>query len=153
MKNLLLLLLTLIGVCFLFGIKDEKEIRIRVISNSDSTVDHNYKNKVVTYFKTEILDNIELTDNYLEKNYMNIESILREEFPNVEVKYEKHTFKNKTYNDSAIKDGRYKTLLILIGEAKGSNWWASIFDGKLNYESDQEVTYEWYFKKNGGNAK
>ena len=152
MKRLLLLLI-LSGVCFLFGFKEEQEIRIRVIANSDSTLDQNFKKEVVAYLKREILDNVELSDEYFKENYKLIETILKSEFDGIEVEYEKHTFKNKTYNDNAIKDGEYKTLLVYIGEAKGSNWWGSIFDGKLNYESDSEVTYEWYFKKNRGEAK
>ena len=150
MKKFFLMLLILVGVCFLFTVKEEKEIRIRVIANSDSVIDQNYKKEIVSFLKTEILTNIELTNEYFEENYKTIEALLVCEFENIEVKYGKHTFKNKTYNDSAIKDGEYKTLLILIGEAKGKNWWGSIFDGKLNYESDNEVTYEWYFKKNRG---
>ena len=152
MKKFFLLLLILVGVCFLFGFKEEKEIRIRVIGNSDSIIDQNYKKQVVSFLKSEVLGNAELSDEYLLENYKTIEAILNSEFDDIEVKYEKHTFKNKTYNDSAIKDGEYKTLLVYIGEAKGSNWWGSIFDGKLNYESDNEVTYEWYFKKNRGES-
>ena len=152
MKKFFLLLLILVGVCFLFSFKEEQEIRIRVIGNSDSIIDQNYKKQVVSFLKSEVLDNVELSDDYLKENYKTIENILNSEFDDIEVKYEKHTFKNKTYNDSAIKDGEYKTLLVYIGEAKGSNWWGSIFDGKLNYESDNEVTYEWYFKKNRGDS-
>lgn len=146
MKKIFLLLFGLFVVCFLFfGSKDE-EIRIRVISNSDNETDIKYKKEVVNYLKKEILPYIILNDEYLSSNYKNIESVLNENFKNIKVKYEKHTFNNKTYNDSAIKDGVYKTLVIYIGEGKGSNWWGSIFNEKLFYESEDEVVYKWYFK-------
>ena len=150
MKSYFLLLLILFGVCFLFTSKEEKEIRIRVISNSDSVIDIKYKNTVVGYLKGEILPFIELSDKSFEENYQQIEKLLNEEFRefDINVDYQKHTFKNKTYNDSVIKNGRYKTLLIMIGNAEGSNWWGSIFNEKLQYESSEEVRYEWYFKKN-----
>ena len=102
--------------------------------------------EVVNYLKKEILPYIILNDEYLSSNYKNIENVLNGNFQNINVKYEKHTFNNKTYNDSAIKDGVYKTLVIYIGEGKGSNWWGSIFNEKLFYESEDEVVYKWYFK-------
>ena len=146
MKGLLFLLLSLFVVCFLFSEFDEKEIRIRVVSNSNSEVDINYKKEVVSYLKEEIFPNIILNEEYLSENYKNIEEVLNENFSDITVRFEKHTFKNKTYNNSAIKDGTYKTLLINIGEANGSNWWGSVFNEKLSYESEDEVTYKWYFQ-------
>ena len=149
MKSYFLLLLILFGVCFLFTSKEEKEIRIRVVSNSDSIEDIIYKNNVVDYLKTEILPFIELSDKSFKENHKEIKRILNEEFVDfdISVSYQKHTFKNKTYNDSALKNGKYKTLLITIGDALGSNWWGSIFNDRLQYESSEEVRYEWYFKK------
>jgi hypothetical protein len=145
MKSLFLLLLICVGVCFLFP-KNE-EIRIRVISNSDSESDVLYKDKVVIFLKDKILIDENLTDKYFEANYKNIEDILNEEFDNICVKYENHTFINKTYNGSAVENKEYKTLLILIGDGLGSNWWGSVFDETLQYESDLEVEYQWYLKK------
>ena len=145
MKSLFLLLLICIGVCFLFP--EDEEIRIRVISNSDSEIDIIYKEKVVTFLKDEILLKEKLNDQYFEENYKNIENILNVEFDDIVVKYENHTFVNKTYNGSAVENKEYKTLLILIGDGCGSNWWGSVFDETLQYESDSEVKYEWYFKK------
>ena len=57
MKSLFLLLLICVGVCFLFP-KNE-EIRIRVISNSDSESDVLYKDKVVIFLKDKNHSDIE----------------------------------------------------------------------------------------------
>lgn len=149
MKNYFLVLLILFGVCFLF-FNQEEEIRVRVISNSDEILDIKYKEEVVAYLKSEIFPNIELSDKSFEKNYQEIEELLNKEFNNISVKYTKHTFKNKTYNGSALKNQQYKTLLICIGDGMGSNWWGSIFDKTLQAESVDEVKYEWYFKKTNG---
>ena len=146
MKKVFLLLFALFVVCFFVMKENNEEIRIRVISNSNSEMDIIYKREVVAYLKKEIFPNIELTNDYFMDNYKTIETILNENFTNIKVKYEKHTFNNKTYNDSAIKDGVYDTLLIYIGEGKGSNWWGSIFNEELSYESEDEVEYKWYFK-------
>lgn len=146
MKTILLFIVSL-GVCFFFLNKNDDEIRIRVISNSNSESDLKYKDEVVSYLKEEILNDIQLTDHYLENNYKTIEQILNKEFDDISVSYEYHTFKNKTYNDIALENKEYKTLLIYIGHGEGSNWWGSIFDNSLQYESTDEVIYKWYFKK------
>ena len=145
MKSLFLLLLICVGVCFLFP--KEEEVRIRVISNSDSEIDVKYKERVVSFLKDEILMKEKLNNQYFEKNYQNIDKKLNLEFDDIVVKYENHTFINKTYNGSAVENKEYKTLLIIIGNGQGSNWWGSVFDDTLQYESDSEVKYEWYFNK------
>ena len=148
MKNYFLVLLILFGVCFLF-FDHEDEIRVRVLSNSDNQEDLLYKEEVVKYLKEVIFTNIELSDVFFENNYKKIEEELNQKFDNITVSYKNHTFKNKTYNDSAVANGVYKTLLISIGAGLGSNWWGSIFDGTLQKESSNEVKYEWYFNTNG----
>ena len=148
MKSFFLLLLICLSVCFL--LPKNEEIRIRVISNSDSSYDISYKQEVVAYLKDEVLKNEKLTDEYFKQNFKKIESILNQKFDNITVKYEKHTFINKTYNDNALENDEYKTLLISIGNGLGSNWWGSVFDGTLQYESESEVEYKWYFDKEKG---
>ena len=146
MKKFFLVLLVLFGVCFLFS-KNEEEIRVRVVSNSDSNSDLMYKAEVVQYLKTEIFSNMELNDKSFEEKQDDIERILNEKFDNITVSYTKHTFKNKTYNGSALENKEYKTLLIYIGNGQGSNWWGSIFDDTLQSESIDEVKYEWYLNE------
>ena len=146
MKTILLLLVSL-GVCFFFFNNTDEQIRIRVISNSNSNEDLNYKNEVVKFLKEDVLENIKLTDQYFSENYKEIEKTLNTKFSNITVLYQNHNFKNKTYNDNALENASYKTLLVCIGEAGGSNWWGSIFEESLQYESTDEVIYEWYFKK------
>ena len=142
----IILFLTLLMVCFLFFPKNE-EIRIRVLSNSDSKEDLNYKDDVVNYFLDEIIKDNELTDEYFFSNYQKIEDMLNEEFEGINVSYEYHTFPTKTYNGNVINEGKYKTLLITIGDGLGSNWWGSVFDGSIKMNSKDEIVYEWYFKK------
>ena len=129
---------------FLFK-KDE--IRVRVISNSDSEFDLKYKEEVVLYLKENILQKREITDQYLKDNVSNIEYELNEVFDNIVCKYEPHTFTNKAYNGNAIKNGTYDTLLVYIGQANGSNWWGTIFEGSLKNESTDIIEYKWYFKR------
>ena len=145
-KVFFLLLITCIVVFFIFP--KTEEIRVRIISNSDDYSDQIYKEEVVEYFIDEMLPLIEFTDEYLKENFKKIEEILREKFERITVRYENHTFMNKTYNGSVVRNGTYKTLLICIENALGPNWWGSIFDGALQKEGTDEIIYEWYFKKN-----
>ena len=146
MKKVFFLLLFTCLVVF-FILPKTEEIRVRVISNSYEEVDIDFKEEVVEYFKEEILPIIEMTDKYLKENYKKIEEMLEEKFESIKVEYKKHTFTNKTYNGSVVTNGTYKTLLILIENGLGPNWWGSIFDGALQKEGTEEVTYEWYYKK------
>lgn len=145
MKGIFLLLTSLV-VCFLFSI-EEKEIRIRVISNSNDHQDILYKDSVVKYLKEEILNGNKLTDEYFSENHLIINKKLNEEFKDIKVTYEYHTFENKTYNGNVVKNGRYKTLLVYIGDGLGSNWWGSIYEGVIKMDSKEEIKYEWYLKK------
>ena len=91
------MLLVLFGVCF-FSSNNETEIRIRVLSNSDSIGDLKYKEEVVKYLKDVIFKDYELSDSSFEKNYKLIEEELNLRFDNILVTYENHTFRNKTYS-------------------------------------------------------
>ena len=146
MKKLLIIISSiLLVVCFLFP-KNE-EIRIRIISNSDSEEDLEYKGQVVEFFKDKIIPNISLTEEFLEDNVSLIQKMFDEEFEGVKVSYEPHTFTNKTYNSNAAPNGKYHTLVIRIGNASGNNWWASIFDGLIINESTDEVEYRFWIKE------
>jgi hypothetical protein len=145
MKGIFLLLTSLV-VCFLF-LHKEDEIRIRVLSNSDDPIDILYKDEVVKYLKEEILKGNRLDDKYFEENYKKINLELNEKFDNIKVNYEYHMFENKTYNGNVIKDGKYKTLLIYIGDGSGSNWWGSIYEGVITMDSKKKIKYEWYLRK------
>lgn len=145
MKSYFLWLLILLGVCFFFLNKKDEEIRVRVVSNSNQESDIKYKEEVVLYLKQEILKGNILNEEYFKNNQLNIEEQLNKRFENINVSFQKHTFSDKTYNGSVLESREYDTLLIVIGEGKGSNWWGSIFASTLQKESTDEVIYEWYF--------
>ena len=132
-------------VCFLFF--KEEEIRIRVVANSDNPVDIKEKEEVVDYLKNHILQDKKIDDEYLSNNYLMIEKELNKVFDNIKVSYENHTFYNKTYNGSVLADGTYKTLLIEIENGSGSNWWSSVYGGKIH--DGEEVNYQWFFQLDG----
>ena len=135
-------MLIILVACFLFC--EKKEIRIRVIANSNSVSDIREKDEIVNFMVYNILKDKTINDQFLKENYLWIEEELNKVFKEVEVKYENHTFYNKTYNGSVLANGTYKTLLVLVGNGEGTNWWSSIYDGKIQAGSE-EVVYEWFF--------
>jgi hypothetical protein len=133
-------------VCFLFFKEDE--IRIRVVANSDCNEDVAKKEEIVNFLVYNILKGKNIDDEFLAKNCLWIDQELKKEFKDVEVRYEKHTFYNKTYNGSVLANGTYKTLLVLVGNAEGSNWWSSIFNGKI-HPGSEEIEYKWFIDRKG----
>jgi stage II sporulation protein R len=66
----------------------------------------------------------------------------------VEVKLEYNNFPAKQYSNIVLPAGEYKALRILIGEAKGKNWWCVMFpplcfvdenNGVIDKETDEKL--------------
>ena len=125
----------------------EKEIRVRIIPNSDEASDLKVKEKAknitVCYLKeaydkeyNTYLKNLKQTISLFE---VALEKELKED---VEVQLGNHTLYNKTYNNSAVKNTSEMTLYVVIGEGKGSNWWGTVYPEFLSVNSSEEVKYE-----------
>lgn len=148
MRKLLLVLLVI--ACLVIGLQQlnrEKEIRVRIIPNSDHSSDLEIKEKAkditVCYLKEAYdkdydiyLDNLSKTKNSFE---LLLEKELQEE---VEIQLGNHTLYNKTYNNSAVENTSEMTMYIVLGEGKGSNWWGTIYPEFLEVNSSEEVRYE-----------
>lgn len=127
--------------------QEEKEIRVRIIPNSDEVSDlkvkETAKDITVCYLKeaydkeyNTYLDNLKQTLTLFESA---LEKELKED---VEVQLGNHTLYNKTYNNSAVENTNQMTLYVVIGEGKGSNWWGTVYPEFLEVNSSEEVKYE-----------
>ena len=140
----------------------EKIIRFHVLANSDSKEDQNLKLKVrdaVIEFVSPNLKN----SNSIEKSREILldlkeevielaERIIKEEGYNysVDVELAMTNFPVKTYGNITLPQGEYEAFRILIGEAKGQNWWCVMFPplcfidmtkGQISYkESEKELS-------------
>ncbi len=145
MKKLYILLtiiaLLILGGCTYF---DSLEERIRIIGNSDIPEDIEKKYKI-----REALLEIFYEEN-LEVNSQNISKLeqrlrTKTQHLNVDftVEFRNVTFPAKMQNGKFIPSGTYKTLLITIGEGKGSNWWSVLYPEffGLNYDDSGEIEY------------
>ncbi len=123
-KKIFIILLIFIIFIILFDSNDSTETRIRVIANSNSYVDQQVKMKIVRTLQN---DNLEINDlNIIKKR---VEYIVRENNynynVNVEIKTQK--FPTKYYNERIIEGGKYKTLVITLGNGEGNNYWSILY--------------------------
>lgn len=117
----------------------EKLIRFHVLANSDSLADQELKLKVrdqviesmndkfkasssIEETRTIVLENIEAMKN----TALEVIEAEGKNYP-VEIKLEPHNFPTKTYGNFTLPAGEYEAVRILIGEAKGENWWCVMF--------------------------
>ncbi|AGK95428.1 stage II sporulation protein R [Clostridium pasteurianum] len=117
----------------------KKIIRFHVLANSDSNEDQALKlkvrDKVLAYIAPKLSNSksIEESREILKKYDKNInaiaESVIRENGYNYSVKTELSyvDFPVKSYGTIVLPQGRYEAYRILIGSAKGHNWWCVMF--------------------------
>ncbi|MBS5886426.1 MAG: stage II sporulation protein R [Clostridium sp.] len=114
-------------------------IRFHVIANSDSEEDQNLKlkvrDKVIEYVSDKLKDCKDLSEarEFIVNNKSTIESIAKDTIIENGYSYEvtsmlsRENFPDKVYGDLVFPQGEYEAYRILIGEAKGQNWWCVMF--------------------------
>ncbi len=136
-----------------------KIIRFHVLANSDSDEDQELKLKVrdeVIKYMSPILDKSKSLDesrailkNNQDKVIEIAEKVIKEEGYNYSVQTElkRENFPVKTYGNITLPEGEYEAFRILIGEAKGQNWWCVMFPplcfvdmtkGQISYDESKE---------------
>ena len=117
----------------------EKIIRFHVLANSDSVKDQELKLKV----RDKVLDfmgekfagseSMEQTKMIVQENMEIMKNIALEEIKengkdyDVEIKLEPYDFPTKSYGEFTLPAGQYQAVRILIGKARGENWWCVMF--------------------------
>lgn len=115
-----------------------KVFRLHILANSNSTEDQNTK----LMLKNFILENSEdviggkTLDEAISnaKNNRNeITEMCNEYLKSIGIDYKvvvsvvKEYFKTRVYDDFTLPAGKYNSLKIELGEAKGHNWWCIVF--------------------------
>lgn len=117
-----------------------KEVfRFHVLANSDSQEDQNLKLKVkdavVTYMEEELpasesrKQTRQWAAGHLEEIEKAAANVIRAEGYRYKVRAEvkECEFPDKAYGDITFPAGKYDALEILIGDAKGQNWWCVLY--------------------------
>lgn len=149
MRKLLFIGILFVGILVAFmNIKEEqKEIRVRVIPNSDQAYDLKVKEqaKELTTLYLKEAYHVEYTtyENNIRNTMNQFEQVLKKELKQpVEVSLSNHTLYNKTYNNSAVKNTSELTFYVVLGRGEGSNWWGTVYPEFLLVNSSEEVRYE-----------
>lgn len=137
--SVVLFLRTLVGQAQLQqGIADEI-IRFHVLANSDSKEDQqlkwDVKNKITSYLQDKLKKTTtkEEAEQIIKQQANQLQKIAEEEIKEqgysypVTVKLENCYFPVKQYGDLVFPAGEYEALRVLIGNAKGKNWWCVMF--------------------------
>lgn len=159
----IVIVLTLITILLIYTeVKSEEtiipdtSIRLRVIPNSNSTLDQNMKIKVKEYLEKntyEILRNeteIEKARKLIKQNIPtleeNINKIFKENNYNLEynINYGYNYFPEKEYRGIKYEEGNYESIVISIGKAEGDNWWCVLFPNLclIDLENTEDKEYK-----------
>ncbi|MGL5067423.1 MAG: stage II sporulation protein R [Sarcina sp.] len=136
----------------------EKIIRFHVLANSDTKEDQDLKLKIrdaVVKFVSPSLKNSKDIDESreillgLQEEVIELaQKIIKEEGYDysVDVELAMTNFPVKTYGNVTLPQGEYEAFRVLIGEAKGQNWWCVMFPplcfidmtkGQISYEQSE----------------
>lgn len=101
-------------------------VRLHIVANSDSPEDQEVKLAI----RDEILKNVDTNDKYfMEKAEITANEVLKKSgFPyRAQVKTGEFYFPEKEYNGITLPNGEYFGVCVLLGEAKGHNWWCILY--------------------------
>ena len=165
MKKKIFLILFLLLVINIYKQADtvsiipDSSIRLRVIPNSNDSLDVNIKEQVKKYLEKDVYkltkdsDSIEEAGNIISSNipYIeeNINTIFLQNNYNLpfKVNYGDNFFPEKTYQGITYEEGMYESLAIYIGDAKGDNFWCVLFPNYCLVDTENNNNYKSYFKE------
>lgn len=130
-------------------------IRLRVIPNSNSSLDQSMKNKVKKYLEkntyatlsnvTDIEEARTKINDSLSNLDININKIFKDNKYNMEytVDFGYNYFPEKKYRGLKYEEGYYESLVITIGEGKGDNWWCVLFPNLCLADLENKTNVEY----------
>ena len=110
-------------------------LRLHIIANSDSDDDQQLKLKIRDeilaktdglFLKSDNLENAEKTvKSNLDKFQETADNVIKENGFDytAKVTFGKSSFSTRYYDDFTLPAGVYDSLIIILGEGKGKNWW------------------------------
>lgn len=154
MKKILLILAGIILTIIPFKEKKEdviipdESIRLRVISNSNDELDIKKKLELKTYLEGILYNLIKDVSSKEEANEIiinNLDEINNRIYSflgngNYKLDYGQNFFPSKVYKGVVYKEGMYDSVVVTIGNGKGSNWWCVLFPPLCLIEDNDTTT-------------
>ena len=163
MKKIIIILIAITISAIIYKEQKEDEviipdsaIRLRVIPNSNSSLDQSMKGKVKDYLENNTYkllkneNNIDEARRIIKENIPDIEENIDKIFKenNYDMKYiidyGKNYFPEKEYRGIKYPEGFYESIVISIGKAEGDNWWCVLFPNLClaDLENEDDIEYK-----------
>ena len=125
----------------------KESIRFRIIADDNTEASEEIKFKIKMLIELELSEILDEKDNLLsskvkiENNLKRLEnkvnSMLKKEkiLESVQISYGSHFFPEKFYNGVKYESGFYESLVIILGNGLGNNWWCVLFPPLCNLEN------------------
>jgi stage II sporulation protein R len=127
--------------------EQENDFRIRVIANSNTTDDQLEKEQLVKDLKPYLIQ-VGSTTSVDNDNFVtlkeSIEAELKENYPQLrtQVLLGDNLFPPKRQDAMFYPQNMYHSIVVKIGDARGDNWWCSIFPSICEPENEEEKAEE-----------
>ncbi|MFJ5766023.1 stage II sporulation protein R [Lysinibacillus sp. NPDC093210] len=127
--------------------EQENDFRIRVIANSNTTDDQLEKEQLVKDLKPYLIQ-VGSSTNVDNDNFVtlkeSIEAELKENYPQLrtQVLLGDNLFPPKRQDAMFYPQNMYHSIVVKIGDARGDNWWCSIFPSICEPEKEEEKAEE-----------
>lgn len=148
------------SLVYALDVSRENSFRMRIIANSDSVKDQLIKTKIKNnieewlFPKIKKIDSKEDMELLLKTNKSRIRTIVSKVLKENKSKYKykiligNNYFPKKEKYNQNFPAGKYTSVVIKLGKAKGKNWWCILFpplclmDGNKN--NDDKVEYKFF---------
>ena len=134
----IIILLSIISFVFIISNHDEivipkSSIRFRIIANSDSLKDQNEKIKIKEDLIKNIIPEITSSNNIqesriaIENSIPKINNSLKKYNIKYNIDFGQNYFPSKDLNGISYPSGNYESLVIILGDGIGKNWWCVLY--------------------------
>lgn len=153
LKTIFIFLITALVYVFLGNnfnqeiIIPKESIRFRIIADDNTEASEEIKFKIKMLIELELSEILDEKDNFLsskakiENSLKRLEnkvnSMLKKEkiLESVQISYGSHFFPEKFYNGVKYESGFYESLVVILGNGLGNNWWCVLFPPLCNLEN------------------
>ena len=123
-------------------------IRLRVISNSMDELDLKRKQELKSYLESLLYDLVKGVNSKKEANDIilnNLDNINEKIYiflgnNDYKLDYGQNYFPSKVYKGVVYEEGMYDSIVVTLGNGKGSNWWCVLFPPLCLLEENDTTT-------------
>ncbi len=153
MKTIFIFLVTALVYVFLGNnfnqeiIIPKESIRFRIIADDNTEASEEIKFRIKMLIELELSEILDEKDNFLSSKVKienslkrlenKVNSMLKKEkiLESVKISYGSHFFPEKFYNGVKYESGFYESLVVILGNGLGNNWWCVLFPPLCNLEN------------------